>query len=163
MLTQSELKKVLNYNPETGKWTWKKTGHRISKNMVAGTPNSNRGYIRIAVNDQRYLSSRLAWLYMTGSWPKHYIDHIDRDPWNDKWSNLREANTSENRYNAKMPKTNTSGVKGVSWNKIAQKWWARIGCDGKSINLGFFTSLAEAAKARQDAEIKYHKEFRARA
>lgn len=162
MLTQKELKKTLNYNPDTGVWTWKKTGNGIAKNMVAGTPSS-KGYQMIRIDGKLYNSSRLAWLYMTGSWPKNFIDHIDRDPWNGKWSNLREATPNQNMYNTKIYKNNTSGVKGVSWNDRHGMWWARIQYDGISVNLGLYTSLKEAALVRKNAEIKYHKEFRATA
>lgn len=54
------------------------------------------------------------------------------------------------------PRSNSaSGVRGVSWNKKVGKWWARIMIQGASIDLGFYSSLDEAASARRDAEKFY--------
>jgi hypothetical protein len=63
-----------------------------------------------------YREHRLAWLYMTGEWPTHEIDHINGDRVDNRFCNLREATASENRWNSRKRVNNTSGYKGVSWD-----------------------------------------------
>ena len=79
-----------------------------------------------------------------------------------------KANTIFNRINGtmiemlkskKIPTNNTSGVKGVSWNKQKQKWEAYINFKGKKYRLGFYKELSDAAAARKEAEEKYHDAF----
>ena len=54
------------------------------------------GHIRICIMRVKYLAHRLAWLYVTGSWPSQDIDHIDGDPTNNRFANLREVTHQEN-------------------------------------------------------------------
>jgi hypothetical protein len=117
MITQTELKEILEYNPETGDFIWKKNYHNMRKGAKAeSTINSNgKIYHRIKLKQVTYKSSRLAWLYMTGEFPDCLIDHIDTDTLNDKWDNLRLASNVENSCNSPKPKNNTSGIKGLSF------------------------------------------------
>jgi hypothetical protein len=88
------------------------------------------------------------------------IDHEDRDETlNNRESNLRIATHAQNQQNCGLQINNTSGVKGVTWNKDKQKWHARIWADERQIHLGLFDTLLEAAQARNEAALKYHKEF----
>ena len=86
------------------------------------------------------------------------LDHIDRNRLNNRKDNLRVCTRSQNQMNS-FRKNNTSGVKGVTWHKHQRKWYAYITTDYKSISLGYFKSLAQAAKVRRNAEIKYHGEY----
>jgi hypothetical protein len=88
------------------------------------------------------------------------VDHINHRRWNNRKMNLRECNSSQNNMNRSLGCNNTSGVTGVSWDKKSGYWYARIGLNGKSINLGGFSDFNEAVKVRQNAEIKYFKDFR---
>jgi hypothetical protein len=87
------------------------------------------------------------------------VDHKDRNPRNNRRENLRIATGSQNQYNQGMRDNNTSGHKGVHWNKRLKKWQATIRHEGKQIHLGFFTVLEAAAKAYREAALKYHGEF----
>jgi len=95
MLTLEIVRIVLYYDPETGKWKWLK--NRGGNRGKAGTWRKD-GRIQIRLYGKFYLSSRLAWFYMTGEWPTE-IDHIDRNRANDRWTNLREVSRSENLKN----------------------------------------------------------------
>jgi hypothetical protein len=75
-LTAERLREALSYNPDTGAWTWLvPTGRRVR----AGRIDCQGGW-RIGLDGRYYTGSRLAFLYMTGKWPAHLVDHIDRDP-----------------------------------------------------------------------------------
>jgi hypothetical protein len=86
-------------------------------------------------------------------------DHKDGDGLNNQKYNLRKATYAQNNSNIRRRKDNLSGVHGVRFNQ--GKWEARIGVAKKNIWLGRFSSIEEAAKARKDAELKYHGEFSA--
>lgn len=88
------------------------------------------------------------------------VDHIDNNPLNNKKENLRIVSKSQNGMNSRTPSNNTSGVKGVSWDKKSNKWHAYIKINYKRINLGYFKKLDDASRAREKAEEKYFKEFR---
>lgn len=95
-----------------------------------------------------------------GRWPKDQIDHINGDPSDNRPENLRECCQQQNSYNRVRPqRNNTSGVTGVGWHAGKKKWQARIRACGRTIHLGQFDDLEEAAKARREAEKKYFGEF----
>lgn len=85
-----------------------------------------------------------------------YHDHINRNPLDNRKSNLRKATSLENMKNQSRHKNNTSGVSGVGWHKGIEKWCARIGVDNKMINLGCFNNKDDAIKARLAAEVLYY-------
>ena len=134
MITQERLKEVLHYNPDTGIFTWKvKKALRVKVGDIAGTFNE-WGYSKIEIDYKVYNTSKLAYLYMTGIMPER-IGHIDRDPSNYKWNNLREVTKYEDSWNRKLASNNTSNVKGLSINKRAsgtKRWMCKIGKYGKT-------------------------------
>lgn len=90
------------------------------------------------------------------------IDHINRNKLDNRKCNLRMATKSQNGYNIKFLKNNTSGYKGVFRNSnigAKKRWRAMIQIEKKRIFLGCFSSAIEAAKAYDKAALKHHKEF----
>lgn len=87
------------------------------------------------------------------------VDHINKNPLDNRKINLRICNYQENFFNSKKKSNNTSGVTGVGFDKKSSKWRARICIDYKNIHLGFYDDKNEAIKARLQAEQKYFKEF----
>ncbi|WP_230078744.1 HNH endonuclease [Xanthomonas oryzae] len=155
-LSFEEASKLLSYDSETGQLTWKVAkARRVKVGSVAGSPHSG-GYLQVRVHGKQYLAHRLAWLLSTGNWPSQHLDHIDGCKTNNKIDNLRECSNAENHQNRGNNKNNTSGVTGVFWDKHAKKWKAQIKVDGKTIYLGLFNTLEEAAQARAAAKEKYH-------
>lgn len=158
-LTQSRLKEVLRYDPDTGAFTWiaRIRGMRIGSRAGCLHTSNTTGYrhIFIRVDQQLYKAHRLAWLYVTGAWPDHEVDHEDHDGTNNKWLNLRAATHAQNHQNISKPKDNSSGVVGVCWHKRYSKWMARIQVNRKGIFLGCFHCFDDAVKARKEAEIQY--------
>jgi hypothetical protein len=150
------LKKILEYNPETGEWIWLiSPSPKIKTGTKAGGTN-NDGYVMIKINKKLYKSSILAWLYMTGKWPELEIDHKDRISHNDIWNNLREATRSEQNINKGMYSNNKSGTKGVHWDKRNDKWCAQIRIKGKVKFLGYFDKIEDAIYIRKLAEKEYY-------
>lgn len=96
-----------------------------------------------------------------GNYPenKPLIDHIDRDGLNNQRNNLRFATYQENGMNRKIGINNKSGFKGVSWNKRQKKWQVITKLNGKSINLGEFKEINDAAQAYNNFIAKNHGEF----
>jgi hypothetical protein len=120
------------------------------------TTNS-RGYMIGSVRGRHIPAQRAAFAIMEGRWPE-IVDHIDGNPSNNVWANLREVTHAENMLNMKKHVTNTSGVVGVSWSKSNDKWAAYIWQGNRKIGLGTHASKEEAIRARQEAEIRlgYH-------
>lgn len=157
-LTQLELKKVLDYNPNTGIFVWRLTRSPMAKAKdVAGTAQS-KGYWQIMYNYRRYLAHRLAFLYMTGSIPT-VVDHRDQNKLNNRWENLRPAAGSKNQHNVGLRSNNSTGFKGVSYHKGSGKFQAKIGHKGKRIFIGRFDTAEAAALAYNEKAFEIHGEF----
>lgn len=115
MITQENLRNLLEYSPLTGEFTWlqRKVKNQVKIGDKAGTVQKD-GYVQIGVDNKKYHAHRLAWLYTYGRLPKEQIDHIDGNPSNNKLENLREVSPIENQRNQKMKSNNTSGITGVT-------------------------------------------------
>lgn len=157
-LTAEALRQCLSYDQETGAFIWRETGKGRNLDLIAGTI-TDQGYRKIMVDQRLYRASRLAWLYMTGEWPKHFVDHINMSRNDDRWSNLREVTNGQNMANQGKPKHNTSGLKGVSWDSGRRKWAARLGVNNRSFNLGRFDCPAAAHLAYVVASDEHFKTF----
>lgn len=148
-MTAKELRQFLDYDPETGIFTRKKT---LSNNTPKTVGGPDGDYWKISVCGRRVRAHRLAWLWMTGEWPKGVIDHRDGDGRNNCWSNLRDVSQRENMLNQKRRSTNKSGVMGVTWSKTEARWIAQIMAEGRNLRLGSFKSKADAIRVRKTAE-----------
>ena len=151
--TADQLRNVLSYDPETGIFTRRKPwGSR----KVGDTPGSvsKYKYWQIGVFNQTYGAQVLAWLYVYGEWPSSLVDHINQIRTDNRIANLRLVDYSANARNTGVRATNTSGVKGVSYQhcKGTKHWQASIMVSGKRTYLGLFYTIEEAAKARLKAE-----------
>lgn len=127
--------------------------------LMAGADRGD-GYYKICFKKKRYYAHRVVWELHNGKLSKgEQIDHIDQNPSNNRISNLRIATNSENNCNRSRQSNNTSGFKGVSWNKFTQSWEAYIKLNGKRKFLGYFLRKESAALAyRLNAEM-YHGQF----
>lgn len=157
MITQDHLKEILDYNPETGSFTWLvKAASRIHIGEEAGRISRAKNgtgnpYRKIQISGKEYGAHRLAFLYMEGFIPR-VVDHINGDSLGNRWSNLRNSSYSMSNKNKIKSSNNTSGVTGVYFNKNTGKWFASIGVNGKTKHLGTFESKELAASARLKAE-----------
>jgi hypothetical protein len=151
-LTQETLQKIFYYNPETGDLI------RRSNNKKITTKHGTGGYQVNVRNGDVKLVHRVIWCYMTNEWPPQ-IDHIDGNPFNNKWCNLRAATNTQNSRNSRKPINNTSGYKGVSYIARLNKYRATIMVNRKSLHLGCFTLAEHAAEAYNIAAKKYFGDF----
>jgi hypothetical protein len=94
---------------------------------------------------------------MTGAWPKHQVDHINGMRRDNRWKNLRAATNAQNSRNRRPGSNNTSGRIGVYAQR--NRWCACIGIDGKTINLGCFSTFSAAVEAREKAEAIHYGDF----
>jgi len=171
------LRKILRYEPDTGKLFWLprpvemfRDGYHSADHMcrswnskLAGkeafTIVTPAGYRKGTIFDTKILAHRVIWAMQVGAWPKREIDHIDGVPSNNVWGNLREATRAENQMNTGLYPNNTSGFRGVYWNKRKGKWSAEIKANTVRTFLGYFDNISDAGAAYVAARAVLHGEF----
>lgn len=156
------LQEVLDYNKETGVFTWRvRLSPRCKMKEPAGRINDD-GYRVIGIDRKYYLAHQLAWLYVHGEPPEAEIDFINTDKADLRFDNLREATRSENAQNQGRNSSNSTGYKGVAkfYNPTNRaRYRALIRVKGKRIFLGLFHTPEAAYEAYCKAAKKYHGKF----
>lgn len=155
-LTQEIVRELLDYDPNTGVLTWKERSPSLFNcvkhseewackrwnNRCAGKPAgslmSSNGYWRVSIFGRYYLAHRLVWLYVTGNFPNHHIDHKNGCRIDNRFDNLREVLPAQNSKNRRMNSRNTSGFTGISFNKSNCLWIAYGWKNNKRAYLGSF-------------------------
>lgn len=143
------LLSLLKYDPESGLLCWKNRedgdlfgwNKRFSGKVAGHTHKS--GYVRVNIKGSVYLTHRLIFLMEYGYCPE-YIDHLNRKRDDNRKVNLAETTKIENANNQSVSKSNTSGVKNVSWYKANSKWGVTFRVDGKQKFFGLFEDFQEA-------------------
>ena len=149
-LTQKQLKNLLCYDPDTGVFI------RRKNNKVAGHPLASRPYLRTMLRGREYYMHRLAFLYMTGSFPEKEVDHVNGVKDDNRWANLRTATPFENSVNVHTHRShNKLGVLGVS--PSGSKFIAKLTTKGRQQHLGTFDTAEEAHNAYLEEKRKQHK------
>jgi hypothetical protein len=159
-LSHTELTRLLDYNPETGVFTWKiVTSNRVKVGGVAGSPDRN-GHLLICLNGTKYAAHRLAWFFVYKVWPEPEIDHINRVKTDNRIANLREATRNQNNRNVGIKRSNKTGFKGVIFHSQSKhKFVAQITVNGKTRYLGIFDTPEEAHAAYVAASEEHHGEY----
>lgn len=156
-LTQARLQDILDFDPTTGVFRWRRTTHAVDAGQIAGFPHGRWGYWRIGIDGGRYMLHRIAWLYVHGVWPPAEIDHIDGVKSNNAIANLRSVTRGENMHNQRVAhRSNRSGLLGAHWRPEDGKWVAQISLGRRKIYLGIFDSGADAHAAYLAAKVKFH-------
>jgi hypothetical protein len=156
VLRLERLKECLQYDPSTGLFTWLKCNSaRAQVGATAGTTHTS-GYVIVSIDRETYRAHRLAWFYMTGEWPRGFIDHRNTIRDDNRWGNLRDVSSFINQQNRRGPnRNNKSGLMGVSW-ATRGGWFARIYSNGKPKYLGYFETPELAHKAYLQAKAELH-------
>jgi hypothetical protein len=154
-----ELRKYLRYCPNSGKLTWiAKTSNRCKQGEgMAGTRGN--GMIGLSFKGVMFKAHRVAWALHYGEWPNGVVDHINRNPYDNRISNLRVGTQQQNTFNCSLSKNNTSGYKGVYLRKDTGKWAAEVTHNRKKISLGCFLTAEEAAAAYDKASKELFKSY----
>lgn len=121
------------------------------------------GYLVVKMNIYRHTQfalHRIIWKMHNGLIPEHYlIDHKDTIRTNNKILNLRITLPPGNSYNKSISSNNTSGVKGVSWDKKRCSWCARISTNCERLYVGHFKTLEDAKTAIETVRSLLHGNF----
>ena len=175
-ITYEYLRELFDYDDGAGVLIWKSRpiymfretsrsayhNSTIWNGRYAGQPAgaaNNKGYIHIKVDGRSLAAHRLIWLHQYGEPPSLSIDHIDGNKSNNRLSNLRQATRSQNAANTSCTKCNSSGFRGVVFNKQTNSYMARITKDGRSNYLGLFDTINEAKAAYERAAVMMYGEF----
>jgi hypothetical protein len=153
-LTIELVTSLLRYDPSNGHFYWiaNRKGRMGKPGRIAGSKNGRLGYVVICVAAHHVYAHRLAWFVTHGNWPSGNIDHINGDPKDNRIANLRICNQSQNNANAKPNRRNTSGYRGVCFDKSRNKYVCRVG----KKHVGRFDTPTEAASAYQrEARLAY--------
>lgn len=155
-LTQSRVKELFDYNPETGDLVRiKYVAPKAKIGDIAGC-KVHGSYTVLKVDKRQYGIHRIIWLWLYGAFPQGEIDHINQNKAYNTKKNLRDVSRRINSRNEKLRSLNTSGTMGVHWDKRRSKWMAQIrDNDGRRFMIGRFNSLADAISARKEAEKLY--------
>jgi len=143
LLTYEEAVQRFEYDPLTG-FLRSRNDHRW-----VSVPQTN-GYLCIFHNGKRFRCHRIVWLLHKGEWPKHQIDHINRNKLDNRIENLRDVPRRINSAN----KSNNASMVGTTWHPKKRKWKAKIQVNNKSIHLGYFNTQEEASQRyQQEVEL----------
>ena len=148
-LPQARLKELCTYIPETGIFTYNHTNKakgQVAGREAGGLTSGRVTYKAIKIDGITYKSHRLAFLYIEGDLPD-IVDHKDGDTINNIFTNLRKASVMTNRWNSKLPSTNSSGVKGVCLKHNG--WSCRVQANGK-VHSKFFYCNIDNEKEREE-------------
>lgn len=157
-MNAERLRHLLDYDPDTGIFTNRTWRGRASVGAKAGCLNA-LGYFRICLDYVDYAAHRLAWLHVHGVLPESQIDHINGDRADNRLSNLRLADNAENNRNRPLQKNNTSGFKGVSYDKRRKLWEAAVTKNGVKVTAGYHATAELAYEATIGLREELHGDF----
>lgn len=142
--TVERLRELLSYDSSAGVFRWIDARPGVRRGFVAGCINHD-GYRVITIDGRGYMAHRLAWLYEHGVWPIEEIDHKYGIRDDNRLSELREANHTQNTGNTRARRHNKTGLKGVS--PARNGFQARIRTPSGELYLGYFNEAHHAAAA----------------
>ena len=167
------VRQIIEYQPDTGRLFWLERPQHLFQSSAsrsqwhaarvwnatyagkeAFTAMNSEGYLTGSVMRRSERAHRVAWAFMTGAWPCDEIDHINGNRADNRWLNLREVPPHINRRNMKQYASNRSGVVGVQ--KRGNRFYASMNINGRTHYLGCFTTIDQAAAARQAMMNRNH-------
>jgi hypothetical protein len=156
ILTLEQFKQILSYDPEDGTFTWLVNRHsRVRIGQAVGSPVGKRGYLSTRIAGRNYYLHRIAWLWMTGQWPRATVDHIDGNRGNNRFKNLRDVSQAAQRQNI-YRSMRKDGLLGAHYDARDKVWVAQISVSGCYKRLGSFSTEKEAHAVYIAAKRKLH-------
>ena len=133
--------------------------NKITRRVLIPGVNNSTGYYAVYLYKERkgitkQVHRLVCQAFLENPENKTCVDHCDGNKLNNNLKNLRWATKKENCQNQKLSKKNTSGIKGVYFNKPLNKWMAYICIDGNLINLGYYNNIEDAQAVRVAAANK---------
>jgi HNH endonuclease len=160
VIVDAELvRRLFTYDHANGALIWQEPMHRqvrVVKGQIAGYVNLYSRCIVIMLDGKNYKAHRLIWLYVTGSWPVNCIDHINGDPYDNRFDNLRDVTHQVNLQNIRKASRQKKRSSLLGAFRNHNKWMSRIKVNGKDKYLGNFETEEEAHAAYLAAKRKYH-------
>lgn len=150
----SELRSQLSYDPESGKIFRLRAYNHFPAGRETGA-HRGRGYYAIKINKRMYLFHRVAWALHYGEWPKHHVDHINGNPSDNRITNLRLADQSQNMGNRRISRNNKSGFKGVRKRTDCNRWEASLEVTGNAGRSNRKTHYLGSFKTPEEAHAAY--------
>lgn len=166
------------YNPRTGNivWrrrplehfpdtrAWKVWNTRYAGRIAGRKPLSkhyrDRAGMRVGICNIAHCVHAVIWQMVKGPIPSGLVvDHINGNPWDNRWSNLRLVTPAQNSANTKRPSTNTSGYKGVSWSRRGRCWLATYRVNRRTKHIYGFSNKKHAHAAYKKAVIELRGEY----
>lgn len=161
-LTQDRVRELFDYNQLTGELFWKVGKSNVPAGQLVGNlyrnPRRGKYVLQVGVDGKTYYCHRIIYLWVTGKLPAE-IDHIDGNPMNNKFSNLRDATHAQNSRNSGLRRDNKIRLKGVRVQLRTGKYESHITVGGKQIHLGTFPTPELAHAAYCEAATKHFGEF----
>lgn len=141
-LTQERVMELFHYNTDTGE-LWRKFKLYSRPSNCVGL----NGYVYVGIEYKTYLAHKIAYLYMTGDVPDE-IDHINGIRNDNRWCNLRIVDRYTNSFHrTKLNRNNTSGYRGVSWDKVVCRWRATVSRNYRKVWTDTYAHIEDAARA----------------
>lgn len=176
ILTPRLVRRLIDYDPDTGHMAWKVRGRSVLSSTDAhslaamarfnsrwaGTPAlasiNAHGYRHGSIMGRTYTAHRVAMCIYHNRWPADLVDHINGIKSDNRIENLRFATRSDNQRNCKRSSRNKSGFTGVAWHASSGKWHAYIFDNGQSKSIGYFDCKQQAVDARKQeaARLGFH-------
>ena len=157
-LTAERARYLFAYDDSTGVFTRRTPISNQPVGSIVGCVGV-RGYQVANIDGKIRYMHRVAWLYMTGSWPSRKIDHKNRVRTDNRWCNLRIADDNQNAANTTRCGKSKTGVRGVCICKNTGKYVAEVRHNGVRVLYKRFELLEDAARAAAQARDKHHGEF----
>lgn len=134
-----DLERLSKFRWNMGGWGYVvASGHRIAKGLIV---RLHREVLGLERGDGKV------------------VDHINRDRLDNRKANLRLANNSQNAHNAISWAHNTSGHRGVCWDKSSNSWKVQVKINGKNLHVSRHKSLEDAVEAARQARAAIHPSF----
>ena len=161
------FERCMAYFPVSGRVVWREHWNPATpKARIGGDVGSpaarNRGVVvSWDGHPRRFYVHRIAWFLFYGEWPVLGIDHINRDGFDNRITNLRLATQAQNVYNHRQHSTNTTGFRGVRCYEGPKgvRWYANVFVGKVPRGVGAFDTPEEASAAVESVYRLLHGEF----
>jgi hypothetical protein len=152
MISAETVRALFHYNEDTGVLCWRNPTRSTQR---AGCKRKD-GYLVIRINGSLYYAHRLVWLFVTGNWPNEFIDHINGNRADNRFSNLRDVSVKVNTQNQRAARKDNKTTRLLGVQRNHSGWQAVITVNGARLCCGTFNTPEAAHKAYIDAKRSMH-------